>query len=206
MPFWRGNDPDQDDGAWLVVGLGNPGPQYERTRHNVGFMVVEALAERAGVRFKGSRHRADVARRQIQGVSVLLAQPLTFMNESGLAVTRLTRYYKIPPERLLVICDDIDLPFGTLRLRPSGSSGGNRGLQSIIECLQTEQFARLRVGVERPKSSAVGHVLSAFPREQARVLPALIGIAADAVTAVLEEGVPVAMNRFNRNWLGELST
>src|SRR5436309_4226191 len=106
MPFWRGKDPAHNDGSWLIVGLGNPGPQYERTRHNVGFMVVEALAERAGVRLKGSRHRADVARGQIHGISVLMAEPLTFMNESGLAVTRLTRYYKIPPERLLVICDD----------------------------------------------------------------------------------------------------
>jgi PTH1 family peptidyl-tRNA hydrolase len=206
MPFWRGRQPDYEEGLWLVVGLGNPGSQYARSRHNIGFLVVEAIAEREGLRFKGSRQRADVARGEIHGVSILLAQPLTYMNESGLAVSTLLHYYKIPRERLLVVCDDIDLPFGTLRLRPSGSSGGNGGLKSVIQQLGSEQFARLRVGVERPRSSAVGHVLGEFAPEQARVLPSLIDTAADAVTAAVESGIQTAMNRYNRNWLDELVT
>lgn len=206
MKFWRHRrEETPDPEALLVVGLGNPGRKYARTRHNVGFMVVEALAERHTMKFGSSKHRADVARGTIEGIPVLLAEPLTYMNESGNAVSRLVQYYKLPLDHLLVVCDDLDLPFGTLRLRPNGSSGGQRGLQSIIQALGTDEFARLRIGVGRPRDSAVGHVLSPFSPEEERFLPSLIDTAADAVTVALRDGVQAAMNRYNRDWLPSLA-
>ncbi len=138
MPFWRRSPPPAGEhvaGLWLIVGLGNPGAKFDGTRHNVGFMLVERLADRYGLRFKGSKHRADIARGTLAGHEVLLAMPLTYMNESGNAVIRLLNYYQVPRSRLLVVCDDMDLPFGTLRLRPNGSAGGQRGLASIIQSL-----------------------------------------------------------------------
>jgi peptidyl-tRNA hydrolase, PTH1 family len=207
MRFWKGKD-DIEPGAdlHLVVGLGNPGSRFESTRHNVGFMVVDELARRQRLSFrKQGKHRAESANGEIEGVSVLLARPLTFMNESGYAVSHLLRYYRAPLEQLLIVNDDIDLPFGTLRLRPNGSSGGNQGLNSIVRELGTQEFARLRIGVERPRSSAVSHVLGEFPPEQTRLLPGLIEKAADAVTSVLKNGVQPTMNSFNRNWTEELA-
>ena len=123
------------------------------------------------------------------------------MNESGLAVKRLMAYYKVPPRRLLVVCDDLDIPFGTLRLRPDGSSGGNGGLKSIIRETGTQEFPRLRFGIGRPAHTAVSHVLQDFSAEEASELPALLDVASDAVTATLREGVAAAMNQFNRSWL-----
>lgn len=203
MRFWRGRSEDAGDtkGLHLVVGLGNPGREYEATRHNVGFMVVDELAGRAGGRFTSSRQRADVARVQLASVPVLLAKPVTFMNESGFAVSHLVRYYHLPLERLLVISDDIDLPFGTVRLRTGGSAGGQRGLQSIITELGTNEFARLRLGVSRPRGSAVSHVLHPFAPAEREQLPRLLSVAADAVLAALTRGVQPAANEFNRNWL-----
>lgn len=206
MRFWhRRDEPAGDPHLWLVVGLGNPGNKYARTRHNVGYMVAEALARRYSMRFSSSKQRADTARGTIEGIPVLLALPVTYMNESGNAVSRLVQYYKVNLDHLLVVCDDIDLPFGTLRLRPSGSSGGQRGLQSIVQALGTEEFARLRVGVGRPSGDATGHVLAPFPPEQERLLPQLTDTAADAVRTALLEGVQTAMNRYNRDWLSALS-
>lgn len=203
MPFWRHEEtPDGD--LWLIAGLGNPGGQYAGTRHNIGFMAAERLASRANLRFKSSKQRADVARGSVEGTPALIALPLTYMNESGNAVSRLLGYYHIPLGRLLVICDDLDLPFGTIRLRPGGSAGGQGGLKSIIRSVGSEEFARLRVGVGRPAGDAIPHVLGRFPPEQARVLPALLDIAADAATAVLREGTAAAMNRYNRDWLPDL--
>lgn len=205
MPFWRRDKQTIEDGdLHLVVGLGNPGGQYENTRHNVGYMVVNLLAQRHRVSFKSAKQRADVARVTVEGVPLLLALPLTFMNDSGDAVVRLVQYYRIALDRVLVVCDDIDLPFGTLRLRPSGSSGGNRGLESIIQALGTEEFGRLRLGVGRPRGAAVSHVLTPFSREEGDVLPRFIGIGADAVQATLRQGLRQAMNDFNRDWMPEL--
>jgi PTH1 family peptidyl-tRNA hydrolase len=205
--FWRSrSDPAPEDGLRLVVGLGNPGARYAETRHNAGYMVAQRLAERRGGRFKGSRHRADFARVEVDGLPVLLALPLTYMNESGNAVSRLVEYYRIPIENLLIVADEIDLPFGTLRLRPEGSSSGNRGLQSVIGALGTDQFARLRVGVGRPERHAVEHVLGTFDPGQRKVLPALIDKAADAAASALVQGVPAAMNQYNKDWLPELDS
>jgi PTH1 family peptidyl-tRNA hydrolase len=206
MPFWKREKREESDPElWLVVGLGNPGRQYANTRHNVGFKVVKTLADRHGLDLKKSKHRADIARGRIAEVPVLLALPQTYMNESGNAVGRLVTYYGVAIDHLLVACDDMDLPFGTLRLRPRGSSGGNGGLKSIIRTLGSEEFARLRVGVGRPRGDAVGHVLGEFSQEESRFLPALVETATDAVTHVLNEGVTSAMNEFNRDWMPVLT-
>ncbi len=206
MPFWRQHEPVRVSGAeWLVVGLGNPGSRYENTRHNIGFMVVEAFARRHDLRFKGSKHRAEVATGAVNGIPILLAEPVTFMNESGNAVVRLTRYFKVPGERVLVVCDDLDLPFGTMRLRSGGGSGGNGGLKSIIQSLGTEQFGRLRLGVGRPAGDAARHVLQRFPTDEAGLMSELLELAADAIEAVAQHGVAEAMNQFNRDWLPEIS-
>lgn len=202
--FHRREEGAQDPALQLIVGLGNPGGKYARTRHNVGYLVVQRLAERHGMTFRGSKQRADVARGSIAGAPALLAEPLTYMNESGFAVSRLLSYYHLPLDHLLVISDEMDLPFGTIRLRPNGSSGGHGGLKSIIREVGSSDFARLRVGVGRPAHEAIGHVLGAFPPEQIALLPPLVDVAADAVEAVLREGVEPAMNRFNRDWLPEL--
>src|SRR5579884_2760999 len=176
MPFWsRSREDPIEAGQPLIVGLGNPGPRYENTRHNIGFMVVERLAGRNGLSFKGSKQRADIARGPVDGITAILALPVTYMNDSGIAVSRLLSYYHVPRSRLLVVCDDLDLPFGSLRLRPSGSAGGQKGLLSIIQQLGTEDFARLRLGIGRPPGpGAIPHVLGAFPAEQERVLPKLL--------------------------------
>jgi len=206
MPFWRQDEPIREIGVgWLVVGLGNPGSRYENTRHNIGFMAVEAFACRHDLRFKRSKHRADVATGSVKGIPILLAEPVTFMNESGNAVVRLARYYNVPSERVLVVCDDIDLRFGTMRLRLAGGSGGNGGLKSIIQSLGTEQFGRLRLGVGRPAGDAARHVLQRFPANEAGLLSELLNLAVDAIEAVTQHGVSEAMNQFNRDWLPELS-
>lgn len=189
----------------MVVGLGNPGAQYERTRHNAGFMVASEVARRMGASFRSSRQRAETARGVLDGRPVLVALPTTYMNNSGEAVTRLLAYYHVPVDHLLVIADDLDLPFGTLRIRPDGSSGGNGGLKSIIQQLGTKEFARLRVGVGRPRSDAINHVLGPFPPEQVAVLPRLVSIAADAVGATIRDGARASMNTYNRDWLPDLS-
>ncbi|HZS93323.1 MAG TPA: aminoacyl-tRNA hydrolase [Chloroflexota bacterium] len=188
----------------LIVGLGNPGPQYERTRHNVGFMTANVLARRYHLNFRSSKQRADVARGAIGGRSVILAQPMTYMNESGNAVSRLLQYYKIPATDLLVIADDLNLPFGTLRIRPSGSSGGQKGVQSVIDTIGTDEFARLRLGIGRPRGETIDYVLNRFPPAEEALLPKLLDVAADAVEAVLTRGVKDAMNSYNRDWLPDL--
>jgi PTH1 family peptidyl-tRNA hydrolase len=169
-------------------------------------MATNVLARRGAGTFRSSKHRAEVCRVTLDGIPILLAQPTTFMNDSGAAVSRLLAYYRVPLPHLFIICDDMDLPFGTLRLRPSGSSGGNNGLKSVAAALGTQEFARLRIGVGRGPGNAVRHVLSDFPPDQMRLLPALLEIAADATLHALERGVLSAMNEYNRDWLPELET
>jgi PTH1 family peptidyl-tRNA hydrolase len=201
----RSEEAGHDDSLRLVVGLGNPGAKFEGTRHNIGFMVVERFAKRHDVALKGSKHRADIGRGSAQGgVPIIIAEPLTFMNESGIAVRRLLDYYKISPERLIVVGDDLDLPFGRLRIRTDGSSGGNGGLKSIIREIGDDRFTRLRVGIDRPSIPAKAYVLQPFSREQELVLPGLIDVACDALDAILTRGAEAAMNEFNRDWLPAL--
>ena len=186
---------------FLIAGLGNPGPEYARSRHNAGFMVVERLAERWQVALRPERSfNARLGRFTRGGRSGWLCQPLTYMNASGQAVAPVARFYRVPPERLLVIVDDADLPLGAVRLRPAGSSGGHHGLESI-ECeLGTRAYARLRLGIgRRPGQREItGHVLGAFAPEEWRQFEPVLDHAAAAVECWLTDGVQTAMNRFNR--------
>jgi peptidyl-tRNA hydrolase, PTH1 family len=204
VPFFSRRHEELAEDLRLVIGLGNPGSRFAGTRHNVGAMTVDSLAERAGLRLQGSKHAAATARTSFETVPVLLAVPDTFMNESGVAVARLTRYYKVPPERLLIICDDLDIPFGTVRIRPEGGSGGHNGLKSIISSIGSQQFPRLRIGVGRPVHGAVDHVLGRFSPEEERILPRLLQVAGDAASATIVSGPRDAMNRYNRDWLPTL--
>lgn len=186
----------------LVVGLGNPGPKYQGTRHNIGFAVVDELARRAGASFESSPVDALIARlRAVDGGShqgVLLAKPMTFMNRSGEAVGGLLRYFKIDPADLLVIVDEVQLPLARLRARARGSAGGHNGLRSIEAHLGTE-YARLRVGVGRGevRRDLADHVLAKFDRDETAEVNAMTARAADAAETFVAEGVGAMMNRFN---------
>ena len=153
----------------LIVGLGNPGPKYARNRHNIGFQTVEALAAKHRLEFSRTEHRAQTAHGTIGGRRVVLAKPQTWMNESGKAVAPLAHFYKVAPERLLIIYDDLDIPLGTVRFRSDGSSGGHRGVQSTIQHLGTQAFPRLRLGIGRPpgRMDPAAYVLQSFsPAEE----------------------------------------
>ena len=186
--------------GWLVVGLGNPGPKYAWTRHNMGFLVVDELAERADIPVQRLKHKALTNTALIGGQAVLLMKPTTYMNLSGEAVGQAAQFYKIPPERVLVVSDDVALPQGKLRIRRAGSAGGHNGLKSIIAHLGTDQFPRVKVGVgdkPHPDSDMAGWVLGKPSGEDRKVMEAAIHRAADAVTLLLEKGVDAAMAGFN---------
>jgi PTH1 family peptidyl-tRNA hydrolase len=191
----------EPDSAVLVVGLGNPGSEYARHRHNVGFWIVEALAQAHGLTFaRRKRAKARVARGQIRSRPVLLAKPRTFMNLSGKAVGRLSRAHEIPPERILVVYDDLDLPLGRLRLRPEGGSGGHKGMRSIIQSLDSQAFPRLRVGIGRPAGGLdpSEYVLEPFTEEEAAQVAETVERAGAAIECWIAEGIAAAMDRFNR--------
>jgi PTH1 family peptidyl-tRNA hydrolase len=183
----------------LIVGLGNPGTRYRGTRHNVGFDVVDELARRRGLDFEGSPTDALMARERGPDAEVMLAKPLTYMNRSGGAVQALRHYFRIEPEALLVVADDVNLPLGRLRGRKSGSAGGHNGFASIITSLGTGDFARLRVGVGRGDSrrSLTAHVLARFAADEREEVEAAVERAADAVETFVEDGIDRMMNRFN---------
>ena len=185
---------------WLVVGLGNPGPKYEWTRHNMGFLVIDQLADRADIPVQKLKFQALTNTALIGGQSVLLMKPTTYMNLSGQAVGQAARFYKIPPERVLVISDDIALPQGKLRIRRSGSAGGHNGLKDIIAHLGSDQFPRVKVGVggkPHPDSDMADWVLSTFTGADRKAMEEAIDRAADAVTCLLEQGVDKAMAKYN---------
>ena len=179
-----------------VVGLGNPGAEYRRTRHNVGFEVVDVLARRWGVRLKAWRSIADVAK--VPGRDAVLVEPTTFMNLSGQAVRAVADYYRIEPADLLIVVDEVQLPLGRLRLRRSGSAGGHNGLKSVIEHVGID-FPRLRIGVERGdrRWDLADRVLSPFGAAEREAIDAAIERAADAAETFIDEGLEPAMNRFN---------
>lgn len=182
----------------LVVGLGNPGSKYAQTRHNIGWLVLDRIADRAGRTGRGrQRDASESIQLRLGGQELVLAKPLTYMNESGIAVRKLLARERVPLTDLLVVADDFALPFGKLRFREAGSHGGHNGLRSIAAELETERFSRLRVGIGEPGRGAVDHVLSMFaPDERAR-LPILVDAAADAVEAWAREGTAKASNRWN---------
>jgi PTH1 family peptidyl-tRNA hydrolase len=185
---------------WLIVGLGNPGEKYARTRHNLGFDGVDALARRHGLEFRGKRANSLIAEGSIGGQRVALAKPQTYMNNSGQAVSALRGWYKIDPAReLLVVYDDLDLPFTRLRLRERGSAGTHNGMRSIVAQLGSNEFPRLRVGIDQPpgKMDVSGYVLGRFSKAEESELPTLLDNVADAIELVVRDGLTAAMNKYN---------
>ena len=182
----------------LVVGLGNPGGQYLETRHNIGWMVLDRLADRAGRSGRGrQRDASESVQLRYRGLDLVLAKPLTYMNDSGIAVRKLLARDRVPLVDMLVVVDDFALPFGKLRFRETGSHGGHNGLRSIVDELGTEKFSRLRIGIGEPGRGAVDHVLSRFSADEWARMPILLDAAADAVEAWAREGTSKAANRFN---------
>lgn len=181
----------------LIVGLGNPGAEYEQTRHNVGFMVLDVILSQLKASRLKQNHKAALWCARVEGEEVLLAKPLTYMNLSGEAVSRLVKAHNLSVDDLLVIVDDMDLPTGRVRVRAKGSSGGHRGLKSIIEHLGRDDFARIRVGIGRPEYEVVDYVLGRFTRQEWELVePALDKAASAAVTWILH-GIDKAMSTYN---------
>lgn len=184
----------------LIVGLGNPGPRYAANRHNVGFRCLDRLAAAHGLAFDKRQKQARIALGVLCGQRVVLAKPQTFMNDSGRAVAPLARFYQTPPERLLVVYDDLDLPLGVLRLRPEGGSGGHRGMQSVIEHLGGQNFPRLRIGIGRPpgRMDPVDYVLQDVAADEEPLLEETLERAVAAIEVWLAQGIAAAMDRYNR--------
>lgn len=186
---------------WLIVGLGNPGAQYERTRHNIGQLVVDELARRTSAVFKSHKTNARVAEGRIVpgGPRLVLAKPNTYMNVSGGPVAQLMRFYSLQPDRLIVVHDELDIPFDTIKLKSGGGHGGHNGVRDIASALRNPDFTRVRVGVGRPpgRTDAADHVLSPFTSAQRQVLPSLISDAADAVELVTTDGLLVAQQKYH---------
>ena len=183
----------------LIVGLGNPGLAYRHNRHNVGFMVVDTLADKLEIPLKRVKFKAQIGNGKLGDIPVIIAKPLTFMNNSGEAVAPLVRYFKVPLERLLVIHDDMDLPLGTLRMRPSGGSAGHNGMLSIFDKLGTNAIPRLRVGIGRPpgRMDPADYVLQDFPKSEEELLSMVIAQACEAALAFITNGLEKAMNTYN---------
>ena len=184
---------------WLIAGLGNPGPEYAGNRHNAGQMVVDLLAERIGARFKAHRTRNEAADGRLAGVPVTLAKPRTYMNLSGGPVAALAAFYKIPPERIVVVHDELDIPFGAMRLKRGGGDNGHNGLRSVTQALGTNEYNRARFGIGRPpgRMDAATFVLRDFSAAERKELPLLIDRCADAVETLLSKGLAVAQNTFH---------
>jgi PTH1 family peptidyl-tRNA hydrolase len=190
---------DGADSMKLVVGLGNPGRRYEGTRHNVGYMLLAELARQVGISSPKSCFHGEAVEAKLAGEKALLLSPTTFMNLSGISVQEAKSFYKIPNEDLLVLCDDLSLPLGKLRFRASGSSGGHKGLEDIIQRLGTNNFPRLRVGIDPVPAGWEGadFVLSKFSKGDAPVIEESVRLAADAVSAWAREGIEFCMNQYN---------
>lgn len=183
----------------IVVGLGNPGQEYQSTRHNLGFKVVDRFVKENSLVFSRKKFKSDIASGTIAGEKIVIAKPQTFMNLSGEAVGPLVHFYKCPPSELLVVFDDVDLPFGKLRLRPGGGAGGHNGIKSIISHLGTDAFPRLRLGIrgETHRGDLSSYVLNRFTSEEKDKLDSILSKACSAVEAVLSGPFDETMNRFN---------
>jgi PTH1 family peptidyl-tRNA hydrolase len=184
---------------WAVLGLGNPGEKYAKTRHNVGVMTIERLLERTGSSLKRHKSGCLVGETRLSDRLVLLGRTTSYMNESGRPIGELARWYNVSPEMLIVVHDEIDLPFETIRIKFGGGTAGHNGLRSLVSHLKTQDFVRVRVGVGRPRGekAAAGHVLNDFSPSERKVLPDVIDGAAEAVERILEVGVERAMNEIN---------
>ena len=186
-------------GRWLVAGLGNPGPGYAGNRHNAGFLVADLLAARMGIRFRAGKYQAAVADGRLAGRPVTLAKPMTFMNASGGPVAGLAGYYRLPLSQLVVIHDELDLPFGTIRLKLGGGDNGHNGLRSLTTSLGSRDYYRVRFGIGRPpgRMDPAVFVLRDFSAAERKELPLLVDRAADAVEALLADGLAAAQNAFH---------
>jgi peptidyl-tRNA hydrolase, PTH1 family len=187
---------------YLITGLGNPGTKYSNTRHNIGFMIIDALAKRHRFVFRRET-KYDESVGSIAGQKVVVIKPQTFMNLSGQAFVRALFKYKISLESSLTICDDINLPFGTIRIRSCGSHGGQNGLRSIIEQLNSQEFPRMRIGIGDDFNNAADYVLSKFKSEEKKVLPEIIECAVDAIDHFVSNGIELTMSRFNKSALND---
>jgi PTH1 family peptidyl-tRNA hydrolase len=200
----------ESEGVRLIVGLGNPGREYAHSRHNVGFWCLNRLARRHGIAFRSRGRLAAVGEGQLAGRPVILAKPRTFVNLSGRAASHLLQRYRLSPQQLLVVYDDLDLPLGRVRLRLRGSHGGHRGMRSIIDAVGSEDFPRIRIGIGRPSAPGgageptwepevvVDYVLGPMTAEERRILDEAVATASEAILCLLSEGVETAMNRYNR--------
>lgn len=183
----------------IIVGLGNPGVKYENTRHNAGFMVMDAIAEKLEMKFDKEKFSSLFAKKKVKGEDVILVKPLTFMNNSGLALRQVMDFYKASPQDVLVIYDDVDLPIGKIRLRQKGSAGGHNGMKSIIHCIFTSEFDRIRVGVGKdPKIDMINWVLSKFRDEEKDELDKAVKNACNAAIFSINHSFSDTMNRYNK--------
>lgn len=200
MGFFSRRAPISGPPEFIIVGLGNPGKQYELTRHNAGFLFADLLADKNGVKINKIQFKAVTASLTLGGVKCLLMKPQTFMNNSGEAIGEAARFFKVPPENVIVISDDISLPPGTIRIRRKGSAGGHNGLKSIIAHLGSDNFPRVKVGVgerKNPDSDLANHVLGTFSKEDVKVMNEAILDAVDAVELIVSGKTDEAMNRYN---------
>ena len=185
---------------WLIAGLGNPGDNYAKTRHNVGFRAVDALAEKLGVKIDRAKFRGLYAQANYKGKKLILLKPQTFMNLSGLSVADAARYFKLPPERVILLFDDVSLDVGRLRVRAEGSAGGHNGIKSVIGALNSQSFPRVKLGVgakPHPDYELADWVLSNFTKDEDKIIKSVVGDAAEAALTVIEDGVPAAAAKFN---------
>ena len=184
---------------YLLIGLGNPGREYKDTRHNIGFMFIDHLAEKIGARGMKVQSKAIVISGMYEEHKLILAKPQTYMNLSGQSVQGLLHFYKIPLENLLIAHDDLDIPYGTIRIRPTGGPGGQRGMANTIELLGTKDFPRLRLGIGRPpgRMDAKDYVLQDFSKDELKLMPELLSRAADAALEFVMKGLNAAMNKYN---------
>ena len=185
--------------SFLLIGLGNPGREYKDTRHNIGFMLIDQLAERIGARGMKVQSKAIITSGLYEERKLILAKPQTYMNLSGQSVQGLLHFYKIPLENLLVAHDDLDIPYGTIRIRPGGGPGGQRGMANTIELLGTKDFPRLRLGIGRPpgRMDPKDYVLQNFSKDELKLMPELLSRAADAALEFVMKGLNAAMNKYN---------
>jgi peptidyl-tRNA hydrolase, PTH1 family len=183
----------------LIVGLGNPGPRYAGNRHNIGFLVVDELADRMGGRFKAHKSGAEIVEGRLGGVLAVLAKPRSYMNLSGGPVAGAAKFYKIPPESVIVVHDELDLPFGTVRLKRGGGENGHNGLRSVSKSLGTRDYLRVRFGVDRPpgRMDPADYVLKDFSAAERKELAFFVDHCADAVEALVTDGLETAQNRFH---------
>ena len=186
--------------SWLIVGLGNPGKQYEHTRHNCGFRAIDILGEKLGCKIDKSKFQGLYGQAQYNGIKLFLLKPLTYMNLSGKSLLQLSAYFSIPPQRIIVIYDDISLPLGKLRIRADGSAGGHNGIKSIISELGSQDFPRVKIGVgakAHPDQDLADWVLSSFTKDEDKILQTALERSADAALTIIQKGTPAAANAFN---------